>query len=46
MHYPHRLSKTKRKRKSGFRARMRTPGGRKTINRRRKMGRRINVKPS
>ncbi|MCA9242457.1 MAG: 50S ribosomal protein L34 [Phycisphaerales bacterium] len=41
MHYPHRLSKIKKKRKSGFRARMRTSRGRKTINRRRRLGRRV-----
>lgn len=41
MHYPHRISKIKRKRKSGFRARMRTTQGRKIINRRRRLGRRV-----
>jgi large subunit ribosomal protein L34 len=41
MHYPHRISKIKRKRKCGFRARMRTNSGRKIINRRRRLGRRI-----
>lgn len=44
MHYPHRLSKIKRRRKSGFRARMRTANGRKTINRKRRVGRRVNVR--
>jgi large subunit ribosomal protein L34 len=43
MHYPHRLSKIKRKRKSGFRTRMRTHNGRKTINRKRRVGRRVTV---
>jgi len=44
MHYPHRISKIKRKRKSGFRARMRTPNGRKIINRRRRLGRTVAVR--
>lgn len=44
MHYPHRISRIKRKRKHGFLARMRSPGGRKLIKRRRRLGRRINVK--
>jgi ribosomal protein L34 len=43
MHYPHRISKIKRKRKCGFRARMRTSKGRKLINRQRRIGRRINA---
>jgi large subunit ribosomal protein L34 len=43
MHYPHRISKIKRKRKSGFRARMRTHNGRKLINRKRRVGRRVSV---
>lgn len=43
MHYPHRISKIKRKRKCGFRARMRTSKGRKLISRQRRIGRRINV---
>ncbi|HKQ49256.1 MAG TPA: bL34 family ribosomal protein [Phycisphaerae bacterium] len=44
MHYPHRISHRKRNRKQGFRARMRSVGGRKLIARKRKRGRRINVK--
>ncbi len=43
MHYPHRISKIKRKRKCGFRARMRTAGGRKMMNRKRRRGRSVNV---
>ncbi|MFH0981255.1 MAG: 50S ribosomal protein L34 [Planctomycetota bacterium] len=44
MHYPRRVSKIKRARKSGFLARMRTPNGRKLINRKRRHGfKRINV---
>jgi large subunit ribosomal protein L34 len=43
MHYPHRISKIKRKRKCGFRARMRTPGGRRILNRKRRLGRRVSV---
>ena len=43
MHYPHRISKIKRARKIGFRARMRTRGGRKIINARRRMGRQAQV---
>ncbi|MGD8452162.1 MAG: 50S ribosomal protein L34 [Phycisphaerae bacterium] len=41
MHYPHRISKIKRLRKSGFRARMRTRLGRKIISRRRRIGRQL-----
>ncbi|RMH10142.1 MAG: 50S ribosomal protein L34 [Planctomycetota bacterium] len=41
MHYPRRLSKIKKVRKSGFRARMRTKSGRKIINRRRRIGRKL-----
>ncbi|HUN81541.1 MAG TPA: bL34 family ribosomal protein [Phycisphaerae bacterium] len=44
MHYPHRISHRKRKRKQGFRARMKSPGGRKLIARKRRKGRRINIK--
>jgi len=44
MHYPRRVSKIKRARTIGFRARMRTAQGRKLINRKRRQGRkRINV---
>jgi ribosomal protein L34 len=41
MHYPRRISKIKRVRKLGFRARMKTHRGRKLINRRRRLGRRL-----
>jgi large subunit ribosomal protein L34 len=44
MHYPRRISKIKRARKQGFRARMRTANGRKLLNRKRRDGRhRINI---
>ena len=43
MHYPHRKSKVKRARKLGFRARMKSTNGRKTINRKRAAGRRVQV---
>lgn len=43
MHYPHRISKLKRKRAIGFRARMKTRSGRKLINRQRRIGRSINT---
>jgi ribosomal protein L34 len=43
MHYPHRISKVKRARNIGFRARMKTAGGRKMINRKRRAGRRVQV---
>lgn len=42
MHYPHKNSKRKRKRRIGFRARMKTRGGRATINRKRRAGRFVN----
>ena len=41
MHYPRRVSKIKRIRKLGFRARMKTSAGRKLINRKRRAGRRL-----
>ena len=43
MHYDHKISKVKRARKSGFRARMRTANGRKLINRKRRVGRKVQV---
>jgi large subunit ribosomal protein L34 len=43
MHYPHKISKVKRARAVGFRARMRTKNGRKMINRKRRAGRRVQV---
>ncbi|MFK7960415.1 MAG: 50S ribosomal protein L34 [Phycisphaerales bacterium] len=43
MHYPRRVSKIKRVRAFGFRARMKTKAGRKIINSRRRAGRRINI---
>ena len=43
MHYPHIKSKRKRARQIGFRARMRTAGGRKIINRKRRLGRKVQV---
>jgi len=44
MHYPKRTSNIKRARTFGFRARMKTKAGRRMINRKRRLGRRINVK--
>ena len=43
MHYPHKSSNIKRARKIGFRARMKTKGGRDTINRKRRAGRKVQV---
>lgn len=40
----HRKSYTKRRRKHGFRARMKTANGRKTINAKRRVGRSVNVR--
>ncbi len=39
MHYPRKLSIRKKIRKQGFRARMRTAGGRKVLSRQRRRGR-------
>jgi large subunit ribosomal protein L34 len=44
IHYHRRISKVKRARQYGFRARMKSRHGRKMINRRRSIGRRINAK--
>ncbi|PHQ78367.1 MAG: 50S ribosomal protein L34 [Phycisphaera sp.] len=44
VHYPRRVSKIKKKRQMGFLVRMRTKSGRKIINARRRMGRRISMK--
>ena len=41
MHYPHKISRIKKVRRVGFRARMRTSKGRRIINRRRRLGRRV-----
>jgi large subunit ribosomal protein L34 len=43
-HYPKRRSLIKRARKFGFRARMRSKDGRKLINRKRRVGRCVNVR--
>lgn len=43
MHHPRRVSTIKRRRKFGFRARMKTRLGRKMINRKRRLGRRISA---
>lgn len=39
MHYPRKISRIKKIRKQGFRARMRTNKGRKLLNRQRRVGR-------
>ncbi|GAB4383825.1 MAG: hypothetical protein Kow0022_04630 [Phycisphaerales bacterium] len=41
MHYPHRTSRIKKVRKSGFRARMATKSGRKILSNRRRIGRKL-----
>ena len=43
-HYPKRRSLIKRARKFGFRARMRSKSGRKLVNRKRSVGRSVNVR--
>jgi len=43
MHYPRRVSKIKRIRNRGFRSRMKTRLGRKMINRKRRLGRRLSA---
>ena len=43
MHYPHKVSRRRRKRAIGFRARMETRHGRKMMNRKRAVGRSLNV---
>lgn len=44
VHYPRRISNRKRARRFGFRARMKTTNGRKMLNRKRRIGRRVNVR--
>jgi len=39
MHYPRKISRIKKLRKQGFRARMRTSKGRRLLNRQRRQGR-------
>ncbi|NNM89127.1 MAG: 50S ribosomal protein L34 [Phycisphaerae bacterium] len=43
MHYPHKISNRKRARNIGFRARMKTKKGRQMMNRKRAVGRSVNV---
>ena len=43
-HYPKRRSLVKRRRKFGFRARMKSSDGRKMLNRKRRVGRSVNVR--
>ncbi len=45
-HYEKRRSHIKRARKFGFRARMKTHTGRKILNRKRRLGRAVNVRAS
>ncbi|MFO0828911.1 MAG: 50S ribosomal protein L34 [Phycisphaerales bacterium] len=44
MHYPHKLSRIKKLRKSGFRKRMKSRKGRAIVNRQRRVGRRIRTR--
>jgi len=44
MHYPHKISRVKKVRKVGFRARMKTRKGRAILNRKRRVGRKIRVR--
>lgn len=41
MHYPRKISRIKKKRAMGFRAKMKSKSGRKIINRRRRIGRKL-----
>jgi large subunit ribosomal protein L34 len=43
MHYPRKVSKIKRIRKVGFRARMKTSAGRRMINSKRRVGRKVSL---
>jgi len=43
-HYPKRRSHIKRRRKFGFLARMKSSAGRKIVNRKRRLGRSVNVR--
>jgi len=44
MHYPRKVSRIKKVRSVGFRARMRTRKGRAILNRKRRVGRKIGVR--
>ncbi|MSR28247.1 MAG: 50S ribosomal protein L34 [Phycisphaerales bacterium] len=44
MHYPHKVSRRKKVRAVGFRARMKTSKGRKIVNRQRRVGRTVGVR--
>jgi ribosomal protein L34 len=44
MHYPHKISRIKKIRKVGFRARMSTSKGRKNINSKRRLGRSLKTR--
>jgi ribosomal protein L34 len=44
MHYPHKISRIKKIRKVGFRARMSTSKGRKIINSKRRLGRTLKTR--